>query len=498
MKFPIVLIILDGWGYSESKKENAIYLAKTPNYDEFLEKYPFTLLYAYGKYVGLPENQVGNSEAGHMNLGAGRVVIQDSVYISNTIKNGTFFKNPAFLEIINHSKCFHSKVHLIGILSSDQCPHMSPEHLVSLVKMLNQNGIFDVVIHFFTDGRDTLPNSALENWKNLKKNLYKGYRIGSVSGRLYLDRKKDWERTKKIYDLLTLGKTDFKSESLEKAIKQAYKRGETDEFISPTLINSNKNNLIQDGDSVIFFNLRSDRTRQLAKAFCQKEFKEFTREKILKNVKFVGLVNYGPDIDMIVAFPSYDIKNTLPAVLFRYRQLYIAEAEKYAHITYFFNGGYSDPVGGEHRIKVPSKKVDNYAKTPEMSAFEITKIVVESIKQNFYDFYAINFANADMLGHTGDLKAAIKGIEVIDKCIGKIFKSIKAKNGILIITADHGNAEYMGKYNTMHEKNPVPFIICDKKYKIKKEIGKLGDVAPTILEIIGLQRPKEMTGEILI
>lgn len=521
---PLVLMILDGWGIAKKGPYNAISQAKTPVLDSLWKNYPHTKIYAHGEYVGLPKGQVGNSEAGHLNIGAGRVVIQDSVYISNSIKDGTFFKNPAFLEAVIHAKNLKSRLHIMGILSGNQSPHMFPIHVAALCKLAHDNNI-KFLLHFFTDGRDSPTHAAVNLWNNLKKMIrQKHIDIATVAGRLYLDRKKNWKRTEKVYNMLVLGESEYIAESFEDAVYNAYKRKETDEFISPTLIRNKyikSDSVIKDNDSIIFFNLRSDRARQLTKPFIQKDFEEknqgsFKRKKVLKNIKFVAMTDFGPDLGpVLTAYPSRDVKNTLPFVLGKYyKQLYISEMEKYAHVTYFFNGGYENPVAGEERILVKSKDVDSYDCVPEMSSKEITDVVVDSIKNKWYNFICINFPNADMLGHTGNIQAAIVGCEAVDRCVGRILKVVSGLKGEIIITADHGNAEVMINeeescrinelVNTMHETSPVPFIIyTNKKIRLKGQgsrsvSGKLGDVAPTILDLEGIQKPKEMTGESLI
>lgn len=507
---PFLLIILDGWGIAPAGATNPLSQTKTPTLDYLFKNYPHTQLKAHGQFVGLPKDQVGNSEAGHMNIGAGRIVIQDSVYISDSIKNGTFFKNPAFLEALQHLRQYRSRLHLIGILSNEQCPHMSPEHLTALFQLIKQHNLKEVILHFFADGRDSPPKSILSSWKKIEADCPPNVKIGSITGRLYLDRKKCWERTEKLYNLLTLGQADWQSLSFNDAILNAYRRGETDEFISPTMIQNNFQP-IEDGDSIIFYNLRSDRARQLAKPFVQADFelaneKAFIRKKRLANIKFVAMTDFGPDLgDVLTAYPSRDIKNTLPTVLRHLRQLYIAETEKYAHLTYFFNGGYEQPIAEEHRILIRSPQVDSYVKTPAMAAKEITQVAVASLENNFYDFIVVNFSNFDMIGHTGNLKAAMAAIRIINQCLAKLLTIIKKKKGFLIVTADHGNIEIMkdektGAFDTMHEKSLAPFILVSparKKLLLRQE-GILGDIAPTILDLLAIKKPAEMTGKSLI
>lgn len=506
---PFILIILDGWGLAPAGPGNAISLAQTPTMDFLLKTYPCGQLIAHGKKVGLPNDQEGNSEAGHINLGGGRIVDQDAVIINKSINEGTFFKNPAFREVEFHIKKNKSSLHLIGMLSNGQSAHSDPRHLLALLTFCQIKNLNPVYLHLFTDGRDSPPFSALSLIKKLSQALNKNIKIVTIIGRFYaMDRNKIWERTQKAYNALVLGEGERGEDSL-KAIKQAYDKSYSDEFIPPTIITPNKGR-INDNDAILFFNLRSDRVRQLTKTFVQTNFESknpgtFKRKKILKNILFVAMTDFGPDLDNILtAYPSVDLNNTLPMVLKEKRQLYIAESEKYAHVTYFFNGGYADPVAGEKRSLIPSPKVDSYARSPEMSAGRITENVLDYLRYNRFDFITVNFANPDMIGHTGDIKAGIKAIEVVDQCLKKIIKIILSKNGYAIITADHGNIEEMldpktGEIDTEHSTNPVPFIIVSpftENYKLKN--GILADVAPTVLKLMGIQKPAEMTGVALI
>ena len=510
---PFVLIILDGWGIAPFSRGNAIALAKTPSMDKFSKNYPYTTLNATGKAVGLGENEMGGSEAGHMNIGAGRIVKQDSEYISEAIINGEFFKNSVFVKVINYTKKKNSKLHIIGLLSSKDSPHSKPNHLYSLLKLAKKQNLKNVFLHLFTDGRDTLPRSALEYLEKLELKI-KEIGIGeitSLGGRYYgMDRTKNWNRLQKAYDAVVLGKGE-KAFSAKEAIKNSYKKGRKDEFISPTIIikeNGQPKGLIEDNDGMIFFNLRSDRARQFTKFFVSDKINGYTGRAIkLKNIFFAAMTDFGPDLDCQTAFVSHNVEKALPYALKNIRQLYIAETEKYAHITYFFNGGNHNPVGGEKRIIIPSPDVASYDEMPEMSAYKICKTVVENIIHDVYDFIAINFANTDMVGHTGNIVAAIKAAEAVDKCVGKITKEILKKSGTVFITADHGNSDEMidlktGKQLTMHSKNPVPFIIVNSKFKSQnsklRSNGALADIAPTILEVMEMEKPKEMTRDSLI
>ncbi len=514
-KPPFVLLILDGWGIAPKSPANAIEQAKKPNFDECWKNFPHTQLQASGKFVGLPSTQVGNSEAGHMNIGAGRVVDQDAVFISREINTGKFFKNPAFEAAYKHIVKNKSNLHIMGMLSNGQSAHSDPDHLLALLTWARLKKIKNVYLHLFTDGRDSPPHSALKTVEALMRTLRnkesKGKRSGewiaTIIGRFYaMDRKKDWSRTKKAYEAMVLGK-GATAKSPQAAITEAYNRGETDEFIPPYAIERNGKSIakIKDGDAIIFFNLRSDRARQMAKPFVQKEFNklnesEFKRQKVLKNIVFVAMTDFGPDLDLILtAYPSADLLGTLPMVIDGRKQLYIAEKEKYAHVTYFFNGGYANPVAFEDRIEIPSPNIASYDLKPEMSVYQVTSRVLTILGN--YQFICINFANPDMVGHTGNVKACIKAIEAVDECLGKIKKAVLAKEGTLIITADHGNADKMldletGEMYTEHTSNPVPFIIIEPK-KIKRNLrrGELGDIAPTILKLMKVKKPKEMKGK---
>ena len=510
---PVVLIILDGWGQAPPSKGNAITLAKTPIVSSLIKKYPSTQLCAHGKYVGLPNGQPGNSEAGHTNIGAGRIVKDDALYVSQAINDGTFFKNIAILSAINHVKKNKSQLHLMGLLSSVANAHADPKHLYALLDLAKRYAVQKIYLHLFTDGRDSPQHAAIEALRKLKTHFKNNEKIASISGRFYaMDRKKKWSRLEQAYNLLALGE-GLKIKEAEEAVLQAYNRGETDEFIPPTVITRDKKPVatVDDGDGLIFFNLRSDRARQFTKVFVQEEFNKknpgsFRRKKVIKNLSFIALTDFGPDLDnLLTAFPSRDVSQSLPMVLGRdIRQLYMAEREKYAHITYFFNGGYADPVAGEARISISSPDVDSYDKTPEMSARQITQIVIEQIKNREFQFIALNFANLDMVGHTGNLKAAIQAVECVDKCVKEVFGAAQKVEMVAVITADHGNAEEMlnletGEIRTSHTTNPVPFILAGEQKKIKlRKNGILGDVAPTILEIMGIKKPGEMTGHSLI
>lgn len=514
---PFVLAVVDGWGVAKKidKKGDPTLKAKLPFLREVIKNYPQALLGAHGKYVGLPVTQDGNSEAGHLNLGAGRIVDQDSTVVSKSIKNGSFFKNPALLQAIKHAKKNNSAIHVMGLLSNYNSGHSSPDHYKAILKMLHSHGIHKIFIHFFTDGRDSPRYDAIKFLQEAKKSFRNHEVVASITGRLYaMDRKKEWSRTEMTYRLLTEG-VGLKDDSPEAAIRHAYNRGETDEFIKPTIICDKKDKpvgLVQDNDVIIFFNLRSDRARQLTKTFVQTRFeqantKSFKRRKIIDNLCFVALTDYGPDLgNVLTAYTSLDLKETLPFALKSLNQLYVAESEKFAHMTFFFNGGYDHSVAGEERFMAPSPSVDSYDLTPAMAARATTKRVLAAIKDGGYDFIAINYANADMVGHTGNTQACVKALEVIDECLGKIGRAIKRKHGTLMITADHGNVEETlnhttGEVDTEHSKNPVYCLLYNENWqgkKFKRRTGILADVAPTILDLLNIPKPKEMTRRSLL
>ena len=509
---PLVLAILDGWGIWKEKKGNAIYQAKTPIIDALYDKYPHTFLDASGTDVGLPSDQPGNSEAGHMNIGAGRVIEQDAVTISKSISNGTFFKNPAFLQAASQAEKNKSSIHLMGLLSDGSSPHSHDDHLLSLISFFIAKTKRPIYLHLFTDGRDSPQFAALKIISQYNT-IFNSPRvkIATMMGRFYaMDRKKAWDRTQAAYEALVLGKSHRVEDAVE-AVNQAYNRGESDEFILPTVIVDKGKPVgsIVDDDVLVFFNLRSDRARQLTKAFVQADFENrnggcFSRAKILKNILFVALTDFGPDLEGVLsAYPGIDISDTLTFALKDYRQLYIAETEKFAHVTYFFNGGYDHSVAGEERVNIPSKDVMSYDEAPEMSTKEMTDYVVKELKKDSFDFICLNFASPDMVGHTGNLKAAIKAVELVDQSVARIIKEMLSKKGILLVTADHGNVEEMinlktGEVDTEHSINPVPFIIVSKNnFKLAKK-GKLANIAPTILDILGADKPALMKSKSLI
>lgn len=511
-KRPFVLLVLDGWGVGPRDATNAICVARTPNFSAYVRKYGYTELKASSVSVGLPADQDGNSEAGHMNIGAGRVVEQDSVMISRAISNGTFFKNPAFIQAVKHAKKRNAAVHLMGLLSNGQSAHSHPDHLIALITFFRFQKVRKIFLHLFTDGRDSSRYSAIRLLRKYQTFFNSSSTIATIIGRAYaMDRKKDWSHTELAYNAMVLGKGEKYASSAEDAIVQAYNRGETDEFILPTVITADGKSVgrISSGDSVVFFNLRSDRARQLSKPFVQTDFERlntgaFVRQKKLQNLFFVAMTDFGPDLSLLTAFPSTDIVDTLPVALNQHHQIYIAESEKYAHMTYFFNGGYDTPIAGEKRIMVPSPDVLSYKSTPRMGLPKITAHILQALRGKRYDFIAANISNADMLAHTGNIKAAVAAVEYVDTCLGKIVTETLARFGTVLITADHGNAEELvnrrtGEIDTEHSKNPVPFIVVRSGPKVRlRRSGKLADIAPTILALMGVRKPDLMTGKSLL
>lgn len=517
-KNPIVLVILDGFGIAYEKEGNAIYSAKTPNFKSISEEYPGVLLRASGNEVGLSWGEMGNSEVGHLNLGSGLVVYQNLPRINLTIQDKTFFNLPVWKKAAEHAKENKSDIHLMGVVSNGGV-HGHINHLLALLKTfkdLKFKG--NVFIHFFADGRDASPQSAVVFMSILKDEINK-LKIGqvvSVVGRYYsMDRNENWDRTKKAYDCLVLGEGK-RAENLEEAIAESYTNDVNDEFIEPIVAGDKKNEpigRIKSGDAVIFFNFRPDRARQLTQAFIMPEFKKFERHHV-NNLFFVTMTDYGLEYPVEVAFPPQYITNPLAKVVADAgkKQLHIAETEKYAHVTYFFNGGTEAPFSGEDRVLIPSKDVKSFDEKPEMSAYEITERLTAEIAKGNYDFIVANFANGDMVGHTGNFKASVKAVEVLDECIGDIKKAVLKAGGTLLITADHGNVEELinlatGNIDKEHSTHPVPLWIIGPDNKKTEKIerpgpiepgGILADVAPTVLEIMGLEKPKEMTGASLL
>ena len=498
---PFTLIILDGWGYSEKQDHNAIYHAKKPTWDKLWKTYPHVLLSASGQHVGLPEGQMGNSEVGHLNIGAGRIVFQDLPRIDMAIEKGDFFKNSILLNVIHDIKKSKKNLHLFGLVSPGGV-HSHEKHLFALLKMASQENLKNVYIHAFLDGRDTPPKSALSSLEKVEalcKTLSCG-RIASVIGRYYaMDRDKRWDRTQTAYDMLTLQKAPFHEKDAISAVNAAYKRGETDEFVQGTLITPEVT--INEGDAILFFNFRADRARQLSRAFLSEDFSYFPREAHPKVSHFVSMTHYATDIPSEIVFKQQTLSHILGAHLSELglKQLRIAETEKYAHVTFFFNGGIEAPFPFEDRILIPSPPVTTYDLKPQMSAEEITNELKKAILSKKYDFIVCNYANPDMLGHTGNFAATIQSIEVIDRCLKEIYDALQAVEGEMLITADHGNAECMfdpqtQQPHTAHTMERVPLLYVGKNVTILKEVGKLSDVAPTLLYLMGLPIPTQMTG----
>jgi len=500
---PTILLILDGFGLSSNKTGNAIELAKKPNLDFLFKNYPWGKLLASGSAVGLPEGQMGNSEVGHINIGAGRIIYQELTRISKSIHDGDFFENPAFMRAVNNTKKNKSALHIFGLLS-DGGVHSHIEHLFALLELAKKNNLEKVYTHAFLDGRDTSPNSGLDFINSLEKKIKKlGVgKLASVMGRYYaMDRDNRWDRINKAYNIL-VNPIGNQTDNICEYIKQSYKNNITDEFIEPVIINNSQR--IKNHDSIIFFNFRPDRARQITRAFCEKDFQEFSRDFL--DLIFVCFTNYDIKIlNKLVAYEKELIINTLGEYIssLGLRQLRLAETEKYAHVTFFFNGGIETPNKNEDRILVPSPKVATYDLKPEMSAFEITDQLVSNA--NKYDLVITNFANSDMVGHTGNLNAAISSIQAIDTCMKKIYEFILKNNIKLVICADHGNSEQMidtQTHNifTAHTTNPVPFLLINTGLPNNMQIksGKLCDIAPTILKLMNLKQPSEMTGISLI
>ncbi len=507
----VILIIADGWGIAPPGPGNYISFADTPNFNELLKNYPHCENRASGPAVGLPEGAQGNSEVGHLHMGAGRIVWQMFQRINNALKDKTFFENNALVNAIEHAKNNNSRLHLMG-LCSDEGVHAHTDHLLALMDMAKKHSIKDVFIHFYADGRDVPEKSAkkyVDIIENKAKEIGTG-KIATVIGRYYsMDRDTNWDRTEKAYNTLTQG-TGFKAKSAAEAIDMAYARGDkTDYYIQPTVIvDSGQNPIgtIKDNDSVIFFNFRADRPRQLTKAFALKDFGNFKRETI-PSILFTTMAKYDKTINTPSAFVEHTVKNNLGATLAtrNLKQLRLAETEKYAHVTYFFNSQIEEPNPNEKRIMIPSPKVASYDKKPEMSAYEIADEATKQIRKKEYDFILINFANCDLVGHSAVKEAIIRCTEVVDKCLEKVTKKALENNYVSIITADHGSAEDKlypdGKPKPAHSTNPVPFIIISNNEQLKKIKLKNGgqkDVAPTILDIMGIEKPKDMTGESLI
>lgn len=520
---PLVLAILDGWGITTETRGNAILACKTPNYDLLKSRYHFSKLQASGEFVGLPKGLMGNSEVGHLTLGSGRVVIQKLTLISNTMADGTFFKNPTLVEAVENVKRSGGNLHILGLVS-DGCVHSSPDHLDGLIELAKRNQISNFVIHPILDGRDTPPRSALGFMRELERklsNLGMG-KIGVVCGRYYaMDRDQRWERTELYYRALTEGIGE-KAESAKEAVEASYAKDTGDEFVKPAIVNDIR---IKDGDSVICFNFRPDRVRQISRVLTQPHFDGFVRNVVPK-IYYACMTEYDSSLGLPVAFnpevlPSQELHNTLPEILSCHHigQLHTAETEKYAHVTYFFNGGKEKAVEGETRELIPSLKVATYDLAPSMQTPKVCDLACQAIKSGKHPFIVLNFANPDMVGHTGMMEAAVEAVKSVDTAFGQLLAAVQEANGTLMVTADHGNIEQLidyqtGEPHTAHTTNPVPFIVAsfqkgdNDPLKIadntstgcsnRLKDGTIADVAPTILSVLGIEKPREMSGTSLI
>ena len=503
----VLLCIMDGWGISHgSEKFDATKLANPVHVNKLEKEEKFIQIKADGENVGLPSGQMGNSEVGHLNLGAGRIVYQDLSKINNAIKDGSFFKNERFLNAIDHVKKNGSALHIYGLVSTGGV-HSSLDHLLALIKLASDNGLSKVYVHAFLDGRDTPPASACEYLQIVEDELakYNLPKIATVIGRYYImDRDNRWERVEKGYNALLLGEGN-KAASAVEGVKKSYEEGITDEFVLPIVVGGDESR-IHDNDAIIFFNYRPDRAREISKAINFADFTGFNRRKVLNNILYTTMTSYDATFTFPVAFPKEKLVNILGDVLEAngINQFRTAETEKYAHVTFFFNGGIDEPQPHETRVLVPSPKVATYDMQPEMSAPEVCENVLKAINDDKYQFILVNFANPDMVGHTGVVEAATKACQVVDECVGKIADECKKKGVVMLLTADHGNSETMvneqtGKPHTAHTTNPVPFVLINAPENVQlREGGALCDVAPTVLQLLGIEQPQEMTGKSLI
>lgn len=520
---PVVLLILDGWGVAPPSKSNAIAIAKTPAISSFIKTYPALTLQASGEAVGLSWGEIGNSEVGHLNLGSGKLIYQNLPRINKAITDGSFGENEAFLQAIEHCKKNKSKLHLLGLISSGGV-HSHIDHLLALLDLCAKEKFKDVYIHGFLDGRDMPYNSGVDFVKKIEDKIKESGigKIATLSGRFYaMDRDNHWDRLALTYEAMVSGQSAEYFEDPMEAVEASYDKKIYDEELVPTVITNNGRpvGLVEDGDGMIFFNFRADRAREITKAFVLPGFEKFPRP-YFKNLFFVSFTEYEKDLPVTVAFLTEMIEQPLARIISTagLKQLHIAETEKYAHVTFFFNGGLEKEFRGEDRILVPSPRVASYAEKPEMSAKEVTKKMIEAIMADKYDFIVANYANCDIVGHTGDLKATVKAVETIDSCVKKVTEVVLAKGGVVLITADHGNAEELvnmqsGEIDKEHSTYPVPFIVISKEWEGKnaglREVpngdlslvpssGLLSDVAPTILKIMKLDQPEDMTGRALI
>ncbi len=507
---PVILIVLDGWGVNSHKDGNAVASANAPVFAELVNEHPHTELQASGEHVGLPEGQMGNSEVGHLNLGAGRIVYQDITRITKSIRDGEFYKNPVLLSAMETVKQKASTLHLMGLLS-DGGVHSHMDHIFAMLDLAKTHGLTSVLFHAFLDGRDTPPSSALGYIEQLENHMRKAGigRIATVSGRYYaMDRDKRWERVQKAYEAMVDGEGIRKASAAE-AVLASYEHKRTDEFVLPSVIIGGGitavGGTIRDDDAVIFCNFRSDRAREITRALTDPHFDGFNRMQPPRLSTFVCLTTYDETFNLPVAYPPVRLTHILGQIVSEkgLKQLRIAETEKYAHVTFFFNGGEEKPFPGEDRVLIPSPRdVATYDLKPEMSAREVTDEVVKRIQSKQYGFILMNYANPDMVGHTGVMAAAIKAVEILDECLGRVLRAAQETGSRVLITADHGNLEVMkddatGQPHTAHTTDPVPFIVVGEQVKLR-EGGCLADVAPTILQLMGIEQPKEMTGKTLL
>ncbi|WP_303906779.1 2,3-bisphosphoglycerate-independent phosphoglycerate mutase [Thiohalomonas denitrificans] len=505
---PLLLVVLDGWGYSEETDHNAIYSARTPVWDRLWSNCPHAFLRPSGAEVGLPSGQMGNSEVGHLNLGAGRVVYQEFTRVSRAIKTGSFYSNATLTEAVDVAIQGDKAIHIMGLLSPGGV-HSHENHIHAMTRLAVERGAKRVYMHAFLDGRDTPPKSAAESVSKMEgvfETLGAG-RFASVIGRYYaMDRDNRWPRIQAAYDAMTGSGADYRAASADEALAMAYERGETDEFVKPTIIAPEGEGpvKIEDGDVVVFMNYRSDRVRQITRPFIEADFDRFERKRHAKLGCFVSLTEYNADFDIPVAFPPERMRNVLGEYIanFGLHQLRIAETEKYAHVTFFFNGGREEPFEFEDRLLVPSPQVSTYDEQPEMNAGELTDKLIEAVESSRYDVIICNYANPDMVGHTGNFEATVRAIEFLDGCLGRLAGAVEKVGAEMLITADHGNAEQMvgmgtGQPHTAHTGNVVPLIYCGPR-QLKLSKGILADVAPTMLELLSISPPTEMTGRSLI
>jgi 2,3-bisphosphoglycerate-independent phosphoglycerate mutase len=522
---PLVLIILDGWGYRAETKANAIALARKPTYDRLLREYPNTLIHTSGPYVGLPEGQMGNSEVGHLNIGAGRIVHMDITRIDLMIQNGEFFSHPVLLQAMKHARSGERRLHLFGLIS-DGGVHSQQAHLYALLKMAKQNGLERVFVHAFMDGRDTLPTNGAGYLEQLQQKMreYSCGKIATVNGRYYaMDRDRRWERIAKAYNAMVFADGEGgKQADPVQGMKESYNNGVTDEFVMPFVCTDTHGQAlatVRDEDSCICFNFRADRVRQITRALARNSGLNakggsdlpgaadldatLPRDRVPKNLHYVCMTQYDKNFSLPVVIPPESMANILANVMggLNLRNLRVAETEKYAHVTYFFNGGVEQPFPGEDRVMVQSPKVATYDLKPEMSASGVADAVVKATEDGTFDVVIVNFANADMVGHSGKIEPTVKAVETVDACLARIETAVRAKGGAMLITADHGNAEMMidpatGGPHTAHTTNPVPFIVVAENAKqfTLNSGGSLRDISPTVLGMLGLDEPKEMTG----